>query len=379
MIIRTNNASLYVDDQDRVTTVDQNLFLTSSNPKTNLIFCVPTQPQAAVSDDCSLPTLPLTFDTGYSIGAFIGDGWVSISNNSVFLSNVNPQIREAYMRGMESLAGRLLKFSIEAVEHAFAGKMCWYNKTRFSDRIVRDFLFGAIGHLAENKHLPPFWRGTSKEFRWGILSGMLDTDGTVSICTAESNPHSQIVVQYDTTSYALITDLMQMCQSMGLYGVLGERTTKAGSNRKNHFRYSLNSSSVCRMKGHVILQKEKHRVALASFEFRDSMLKGYASPELSKDQLKKLSDSGLLKPFQSAYSVVRRTISSSRTVAYIPYYTAVKIAKMDLPVFKTDADLQRWRDLVLDSDYEWHFTKDLVQTNVTHILPPAPLELRFAV
>jgi len=375
VIIRTNNASIYVGKHERVATVDQDFSPTSSKPKKNLVFRVPTQPQPAASDD-STPSLPLNFDTGYAIGAFIGDGWVDAEYDNVYLSNVCPEIREEYMKGMEALAGKSLHFSSKDSQNGFDGKVYLQNKTRFTNRKVRDFLFDAIGHHAENKHLQPFWQGTSAEFRWGILSGMLDTDGTVSVSKAKSKNHSQVTARYETTSSALITDFMQMCHSLGVYGVYDTRTTKTG---KPYFLYALNATSIGRMKGHVVLQKEKHRVALDSFEFRESMWEGYASPELSKDQLKKIAGAGLLKTYPAGYVVVRRKINSPRTRDYIPYFIAVKVAKMDLPIYKTDADLQRWRELVLDFDYEWHFVKDIVQTNVANPLPPAPIELRFAV
>lgn len=376
MIIHTNNASVYVSKHERVATVDQDFSPTSSKPKKNLVFRVHTQPQEAVSNDGSLPSLPLNFDTGYAIGAFIGDGWVDAEYDNVYLSNVCLEIREEYMKGMEALAGGHLNFSIKDSQNEFDGKVYLQNKTRFTNRKVRDFLFDAIGHHAENKHLPPFWRGTSIEFRWGILSGMLDTDGTVSVSKAKSKPHSQVTARYETTSSALITDFMRMCHSLGIYGVYDTKTTKTG---KPYFLYALNATSIGRMKGHVLLQKEKHHIALDSFEFRESMWEGYASPELSKEQLQQLIDAGLLKNHPAAYTVVRRRITSPRTRDYIPYCMAVKIAKMDLSVFKTDADLQRWRELVLDFDYEWHFVKELKLASNANTLPPAPIELRFAV
>jgi len=375
MIVRTSNASIFVDDHELVTTTDRDMSLVSANPQMKTIFRVPTQPQAAVNDD-SVPSLPFTFDTGYSIGAFIGDGWVDAKINNVFLSNICPEIRKEYIKGMESFAGEILNFSVSDTEHLFDGKIRLHNKTGFSNRKVRDFLFDAIGHHAENKHLPPFWRGTSAEFRWGILSGMLDTDGTVSVSKAKSKSHAQVTARYETTSSALIKDFMQMCHSLGLYGVYDTKTTKTG---KPYFLYALNATSIGRMKGHVVLQKEKHRIALDSFEFRESMWEGYASPLLTKEQLQKLIDAGLLKIHPAAYTVVRRKITSPRTRDYIPYCMAVKIAKMDLPVFKTDAALQRWRELVLDMEYEWHFVKEIEPASNANTLPPAPIELRFAV
>jgi replicative DNA helicase len=81
---------------------------------------------------------------------------------------------------------------------------------------------GIYGHTAESKFIPQQYLEASKEQRWELLRGLMDTDGTAG--------NKQGTPSYCTISRRLAKDVVRLVRSLG--GV-----AKIGKPQKKHFKY----------------------------------------------------------------------------------------------------------------------------------------------
>lgn len=154
----------------------------------------------------------LDFDLGYFFGAIIGDGWVNPSDstnpNAIMLATTYTEIKDKITNVLTDYGYNSNPYSKEN-PHEFDGrksfsiKHTWYHKGL--SKLLRD----NIGHLAENKKLPDWWGNTPEKFRWGLLSGLLDTDGTFT------EDKRGINCYYSTASRRLAFDFIALVNSLG--------------------------------------------------------------------------------------------------------------------------------------------------------------------
>ena len=89
-----------------------------------------------------------------------------------------------------------------------------------------------IGHGAMNKQLPSFWVNTSAGFRWGLYSGLIDTDGTVVISALGNK-----AISYSTTSQKLAYEISGLIHSLGMSSSVTASQRKTGT-----IEYSIRST-----------------------------------------------------------------------------------------------------------------------------------------
>ena len=118
--------------------------------------------------------MPDTFDSGYFIGAMAGDGYTSIANQVGIAANTL-EIKNKVESIIQAYTGKTFK-TYESI-HDFKGYACRSLNHRLHDTPLCLFLKETIGSGAFNKIVPELF---SIPFSSGIISGMLDTDGTLS-------------------------------------------------------------------------------------------------------------------------------------------------------------------------------------------------------
>ena len=155
---------------------------------------------------------------GWLIGALIGNGWVSITNerNDICLASSSPENIKLFDSAINDLMEKPIgMYSISGVHEPFEGVPCQHSKhTKSSSALAKNFI-PWIGSGAHNKHLPPFYLSAPEEFRYGLLSGLLDTDGTV--CWLDKkNGTKQFNMQYSTMSDRLAEEMITLCRSLGI-------------------------------------------------------------------------------------------------------------------------------------------------------------------
>jgi hypothetical protein len=83
---------------------------------------------------------------------------------------------------------------------------------------VRLSMISLFGHGAYNKTFPNYFLYTPADFRWGLLSGLIDTDGNVCVRYAmkKGKLGQNKSVSYATQSWALATNVQLLCMSLGI-------------------------------------------------------------------------------------------------------------------------------------------------------------------
>lgn len=172
----------------------------------------------------------LNFDMGYLFGAIIGDGWVNngeksikVKPNSIMLATIHPGIKNKIEETLREYGYEGKGYS-RTGEHEFNNAIYTSSKHTWEFKPVASILRKYIGHGALNKQLPSFWCQTSQGFRWGLLSGLMDTDGTVSMSSMRA-----LDLKYSTTSQRLAYEISGLINSLGMPAAITITPRKTGT------------------------------------------------------------------------------------------------------------------------------------------------------
>lgn len=290
--------------------------------------------------------MPVDRDSGWFLGAMIGDGWDTVDKGK----SVN--ICFCYDRNYNNLGERFKQsvrhalYDNKEVVFGIVSHEADKEPNRYGDSItIRHascsaglFIHRVIGHGAEYKHLPPFWQNTSKEFRLGLLEGLLDTDGTVALTKAKVKKNRQLICNYTTISMTLATEVQYLCRTLGVDSKLTTQKTPAGG---KCWQVSVSTKQLKSL-GLVLHSPHKAKALADAIVKSDSSAGGrkYMIPVPIRD-LKKVS-SILLALDHSAYITLNRTGKKG----YAPTTIADKIAKVlrSAPELQTDL-WRKWLEL----------------------------------
>ena len=68
-----------------------------------------------------------------------------------------------------------------------------------------------------NKHLPFWFLSMPREFRLGLINGLIATDGTITENHSGDRKHPELQIQFTSTSRRLIDDVKGLCTSLGVH------------------------------------------------------------------------------------------------------------------------------------------------------------------
>lgn len=199
-------------------------------------------------------------DLGYVFGIIIGDGWVTEykpKHNSIYLATTYPKIKNKFIKVLKSYGHNGKVYSIDN-PHLFENKESLSIKHTVTFKPLANILHGSIGYGSLNKKLPLWWIRTSLEFRWGLFSGLLDTDGSISIS------NKQVRCSYSTSSSNLAFDIMSLSASLDLKCSLTTHRRK----HKENFEYviTFTRDSLKKIKDHVCLYNDDKRKKLNKYK-----------------------------------------------------------------------------------------------------------------
>jgi len=173
--------------------------------------------------------IPCNRETGQFFGMFIGDGWSDadgIYGNGVriHLASIHNPLIDAYREGCNKYL-RQNKQNINGVHYKNKEHDYWkgYVSThgKFSictGHAVCASMLKLFGHGAKNKTFPDYFLNAPDEFRWGLISGLMDTDGTfvnrkqMKDGKLQNNKFSA----YSTISYKLACKVQLLCFTLGI-------------------------------------------------------------------------------------------------------------------------------------------------------------------
>jgi hypothetical protein len=193
-----------------------------------------------------------TFDFGWMCGAFAGDGFVT--GAVIGFTKLDGATREFFnstLRKHIGAVGSVVQRSLGYADVAGTGKLG--NSCKPHCNIGTEVLFfecefyttphsQRTGRAALYKKLPNFLNW-SMPARIGLLSGLLDTDGSVALNKSRSKP--QLLINYATSSAVLRDDVIRLCRSLGINASFSTTLPREGRRQKApSFTISISSADL---------------------------------------------------------------------------------------------------------------------------------------
>lgn len=297
----------------------------------------------------------LNEELGYVIGAIIGDGWVNytIRPADIIIATVHDDIVN-YITNVLKTYGYTSTPYIKGNPHVFDNRQCFSRKATWSFRPLANILRENIGHLANNKHLPEWWVKTSKGFRWGLLSGLIDTDGTVSK-----------FVGYSTKSRTLAHEFIGLCNSLGL--TCGINVYQRKNKEEPEYYLFISRYDNGKLQKRLLLNNPSKKQALSKLPLPISVR---YTPNIVLDKVVELRRFLWAKNYKLWASRLSDGIRKARKYDYDPYVCRDTM----LQIFKTYPELLKdkyWNKLntiLEDNEIEW---EPIIE------IRPAPIDIAY--
>lgn len=184
----------------------------------------------------------LDWNFGYLLGALAGDGWWDKKTYNdrwhVYLADLKGQVAARCYGILKGLYGAVSWYQLaqtKAEDSSRYGDSVRHTFTLAEGQQLSKFLSQWLGGGATanstgsgSKTLPDFFMLAPKEFRLGVLAGLVDTDGSVSVSNAKNRP--QLLCAVTSTSFRLICDARFLCLTLGLQASVSySKTTIRGN------------------------------------------------------------------------------------------------------------------------------------------------------
>lgn len=197
----------------------------------------------------SVYDLALDEDFGYFLGAIVGDGWW---DKKTYKKGVNPT-RCIYLADLPGTTHTRInqfmynsfntgnrytfnRFEMPKVEgDSRYGSTVKYSYTIGESVPVTEWLSDNLGGERDedtagsaNKQLPGFYLNSPKAFREGLVLGLMDTDGSISISHSKGKP--QLLISFTSTSLRLAREFNLLLTSLDIRSKVGfSKVTTAGN------------------------------------------------------------------------------------------------------------------------------------------------------
>lgn len=307
----------------------------------------------------------LDFKFGYLNGIYVGDGWTNTAKgkeNALSLASDSYEVSDEVKRIASSYCNQEVHISSVESPHDFDGHESFSIKHTWHSSRFAEYFRRAIGHGAHNKHLPPFWTQSPESFRWGLLSGLIDTDGSVAKNKRQTN------LSYTTVSRRLAYEIVALGHSLDLTCTVNISQTPRG---EECYNVLFTQESIARMQQKLLLQTPKKAERLAKYKPGKDYKRNKYTPKLSAERLREIRDlvgcprlknkSGKptttdpdqirkIKERQSLYQILRR-VEMQDTAVTRP--TALDLFELLPELFENDPFWNKWKTMVLDERIEW--------------------------
>ena len=310
------------------------------------------------------------WDIGWLVGSFVSDGWL-IHNNGVGYTKVSVEHRQKFAQllldlepnlkihtysaeheaesnaGVGGLSVKIHAFGIEKHIGLFDG--C-YTDDMPSSRDASD-------RAALYKQLPEIVEFFSEEALWGLFSGLIDGDGSIS-----RNKKGKFVVQYHTSSKQLVEDLIRLGATLGIRTSVTSYGPKKGR-VQTHTAWVINFSVVdvaaVAASGKIKLLTKRANDVLAQ------LVEAYRDGMKDDHDIVPITDS-LISVFASSKSELdsktKRSLATIKSKSK-PHYAlsrmlATRIIRVydQLPSHDRPEGYQEWKQLC-ESDVSWERIK----------------------
>jgi DNA-directed RNA polymerase beta subunit len=167
---------------------------------------------------------------GRLAGTIAGDGWASTANGDldghVCLAAADESIAAQFKEDLLSVFRDAPQVGVVERIGGDFGADVKSTKYVVSCLDFARWVSSNIGHGAADKQLPPFFPHTPREFRLGLLAGLLDTDGSIAVNKAKAKP--QWLINFSTKSLRLARELVLLCRTLGVRAQISATKTPKG-------------------------------------------------------------------------------------------------------------------------------------------------------
>jgi len=286
---------------------------------------------------------------GWLIGAMIGDGWISDSNNrnQLCIASISESIGNEFGKCVNNLLESDAKITIIDSPHEFESHGCFSRKYTVSTKSLTKNFTQLIGKGAINKHLPLFYMAAPEEFRLGLLAGLLDTDG--SVCWLKKKNGKQFNIQYTSISEVLVDQISSLCRSLGI----SSSVSTYGNTKNGVERRVIISTNTIHGKNIKLRHEEKSK------NFKEFCLESIKDSSVSARQdIVPFSPDLFVISKEFVHHIdnkdVYRNINDSKRTGWrISRQSAKRLIDLDV-----DNKLpKRWKEIVNNEDVTWVYTK----------------------
>ena len=309
----------------------------------------------------------LNNDLGYLFGVIIGDGWVNFGNSertAIILSTIHDSIRDKITSILTDYGYNGNPYDKDN-PHTYDGSNCFSRKTTWYFKPIAELLRNNIGHGAFNKKLPDWWVNCSDKFKWGLLSGLIDTDGTI-VKRLDKTNHVKQNINYFTTSERLANDIVALANSLGLIaGICISTHTRSKDSKTIEYIVMFNSTSYFKMQEKLNLLNPEKRNKLNSLLIDRVEIVRY-TPNIPIERVEELisyiislksDDGGIRKCYNTLLEARKKYKRYGLT--YLNKFIALQI----LDILKDFVDNSEWwgkfRDIVRDNNIEWEIIRKI--------------------
>jgi DNA-directed RNA polymerase beta' subunit len=148
---------------------------------------------------------------GWFIGAYLAEG--NVNNTSICITNVS----QFYIDNVTKLA---LEFGKEANVRTYAGEYGPSTSTKFSHKVLAEFIVNTCGTGSFVKRIPDFAFTAPNEFKAGLIQGYMDGDGNFQC----DEKHHQI--RSCSRSKQLSSDIALFLNYFGIFASTKETNTR---------------------------------------------------------------------------------------------------------------------------------------------------------
>ncbi len=247
---------------------------------------------------------PLSSDLGYYFGIFLGNGWVDKNFTKIHLATTNADLKTLFLDMTNFLFRQTEAKGYKAPnsEHFFDGHLSVHGKASIDiPQAVRKAFMETFGHGALNKRIPEIFFNAKKDFLLGLLSGLIDTDGSISCrdIIKKGKQQQNKNVTYSTNSYRLAFGVQRVCLSLGI-----NASITIFVRRTDEFSVVMSSIDMYALKDKLVLTTNKKEI-LDSFVFGDQPNPKDIVP-FSTEAFNLLKDSGQIGHDTFPYNAIKR-------------------------------------------------------------------------
>ena len=304
-----------------------------------------TKDGGAVRGSPSIVAMPTTVkldaEIGWAIGAFAGDGWVTRSYGKDIRINFADSIGDLEARFYEIVSGKLcfgFPTNRNVVERsvATAGSFGATNSYRYTGKNLALWFREMVGGVqteeesgSRSKRLPTFFLQTPREFRNGLLAGLLDTDGSVSVVKAKSKNREGLTVFLTSTSLRLCREAKLLAMSLGIRATVSTTKTPKGL---PCWITNFSVTDIVKWEGQHLLAQKTKKAALAKGATIPDKNSGAAmksdlipvSVELAEFFRKEIGSPKQTGSIQATLTTAQRLARKDRSNLYTSFWGLVK-------------------------------------------------------